>query len=204
MHLKTFLKMKISSLAKLVLLLLLFTCPVKALETTDHLIGKDGAKIKIEIFSSLTCPHCAKLHLNVLPELIKNYADTEKASINLKDFPLDLPALNAAKIAKCISPKKILKYYDTIYSTQPEWVTGSNIGEINKKLKKISLEFGLNNETFEPCLNNEKNEELVLKSRIEAQKKYNINSTPTIIINNKKYNGDYTFSAISKYIEKLN
>ena len=98
--------MKISSLAKLVLLLLLFTYPVKALETTDHLIGKDGAKIKIEIFSSLTCPHCAKLHLNVLPELIKNYADTEKASINLKDFPLDLPALNAAKIAKCISPKK--------------------------------------------------------------------------------------------------
>ena len=129
--------MKISSLAKLVLLLLLFTYPVKALETTDHFIGKDGAKIKIEIFSSLTCPHCAKLHLNVLPELIKNYADTEKASINLKDFPLDLPALNAAKIAKCISPKKILKYYDTIYSTQPEWVTGSNIGEINKKLSSI-------------------------------------------------------------------
>ena len=108
------------------------------------------------------------------------------------------------KLPNAFHQKKILKYYDTIYSTQPEWVTGSNIGEINKKLKKISLEFGLNNETFEPCLNNEKNEELVLKSRIEAQKKYNINSTPTIIINNKKYNGDYTFSAISKYIEKLN
>ena len=197
--------MKINQLLiKAILFLFLLNSTTTAFELTSHTIGKENSAINIEIFSSFTCPHCAKLHLNILPDLIKNYTNTGKAKITLKDFPLDLAALNASKIEKCILDKNKLKFHDTIYLKQSEWASGSNIEEINQKLKKISLDLGMSDEIFNSCLNNQKNEEFVLKTRIDAQKKYNINATPTLVINNKKYNGDYTFSAISKYIEKIN
>jgi protein-disulfide isomerase len=205
MHLKIFSKMKISKLLiKTILLLFLLNNKTIAIELNSHTIGKENSAISIEIFSSFTCPHCAKLHLNILPDLIKKYTDTGRAKITLKDFPLDLAALNASKIEKCIPVKNKLKFHDTIYLQQSEWASGSNIEEINQKLKKISSDLGISNEIFNSCLNDPKNEEFVLQTRIEAQKKFNINATPTIVINNKKYNGDYTISAISKYIEKIN
>ena len=204
-HLKTFLKMKINNIIlKFALLFFLLCNSVHAVENSTFEIGSNKAKITIEVFASLTCPHCAKLHLNVLPEIIKNYVDTKKVKIIFLDFPLDLAALNAAKIAKCVPRNNLEKYYNNIYIKQGEWTSGRTIAEINSKIKKIASETGITEQDFERCLKNDKNEETVLKSRIEAQKKYNISGTPTIIVNNKKYDGSYTYVDLAKYIDKLN
>lgn len=190
-------------LIKLALILFLFTNSVKALDNSDLVIGEKDSKITIEIYSSLTCPHCAKVHLEVLPGLISNFTKNGEAKIILKDFPLDLSALNAAKIARCVSKEKMLEFLDRIYLKQSEWTRGKNILEINEKIKKISSNFGIDDQKFDLCLADEKNEELILQSRIDGSKKYSINSTPTIIINNNKYTGNYTVEDISKYIEKI-
>ena len=205
MHLKNFLKMTKTNniLIKLALILFLFANPAKALDNSDLVIGEKDSKITIEIYSSLTCPYCAKLHLEVLPGLIKNFTKNGEAKIILKDFPLDLSALNAAKISRCVSKEKMVKFLDRIYLKQSEWTRGKNILEINEKIKKISSNFGIGDQKFNSCLADEKNEELILQSRIEGSKKHSINSTPTIIINNKKYTGNYTVEDISKYIEKI-
>ena len=57
-------------------------------------------KIVIKVFSSLTCPHCADFHLNVMPKLLEKYVLSEKVLIKLMDFPLDLSGLKAAQIQK--------------------------------------------------------------------------------------------------------
>lgn len=205
MLLKNFLKMKIKNIIlKIIIFLAIFSFPAQSIETGDHVLGSQDAKISVEIFSSLTCPHCAKFHLNVLPGLIKKFVETKKIKIYLKDFPLDLAALNAAKIARCISNKNSMLFLDEIYTKQSEWAVGNNIKEINQKIKKISSKHNMNDKDFDSCINNEKVEKEVLTSRIEAQKMYNITGTPTIIINQKKYEGSYNLEEISKYISKIN
>ena len=166
-------------------------------------LGKDKAPVKIKIFSSFTCPHCANFHINVVPEIKKKYIDTGKVQLIFIDFPLDQMAFNASKLLHCLDKKKQILFLDTIYENQNVWTAGSNIEEINNKLKKIVINFGINSEQFDECLVDENISDKILNGRIEAHNKYSIESTPTIVINEKKLEGNANFKNIEKKIEKL-
>ena len=175
------------------------------LDTQNNLIvlGNDQAPIKIKIFSSLTCPHCANFHIKVVPELKREYIDSGKAQIIFIDFPLDEAAFNAAKLLHCSDKEKQIKFLDIIYETQNKWIKGSNINDINNNLKKIVKNLGISSNQFDECLNDDAIGDKILNSRIDGQQKYSINATPTIIINEKKHEGPTTFKNIKKKIEKL-
>ena len=166
-------------------------------------IGSHDAIIKIKVFSSLTCPHCADFHIKVIPEIKKEYIESGKAQIIFIDFPLDLAAFNASKLLHCLDQKKQIGFLDIIYETQNKWTSGSNINDINKNLKKIVKNFGINSEQFDKCLIDEVISDRILNGRIEANHKYVINSTPTIVINEKKLEGSASFKNIKKKIEKI-
>ena len=89
-----------------------------------------------------------------------------------------------------------------MYQKQRVWAVGSDINKINNEIKKIGLEINLNNEKMNNCLENDKFQDEILNQRIEAQKKYKIDSTPTIFINEKKYNGKIDYKAFKKTLEK--
>jgi len=166
-------------------------------------LGKDKAPVKIKIFSSFTCPHCANFHINVVPKIKKKYIETGKVQLIFIDFPLDQIAFNASKLLHCLDKKKQILFLDTIYESQSVWTVGSNVDEINKKLKKIVINFGINSEQFDKCLVDENISDKILNGRIEAHNKYSIESTPTIVINEKKLEGNTNFKNIEKKIEKL-
>ena len=166
-------------------------------------IGPDDAVVKIKIFSSLTCPHCATFHKKVVPKIKKNYIESGKVQLIFIDFPLDQAAFNASKLLHCIDQKKQITLLDTIYENQDEWITGSDISEINNNLKKIVQILGINSTQFDKCVNNEVIGDKILNGRIKGHQKYSINSTPTIIINEKKLEGSVSFKNIKKKIEKL-
>ena len=165
-------------------------------------IGKEDAPVEIKVYSSLTCPHCANFHINVISEIQKKYVETGKVKIIFIDFPLDLAALNASKILHCVEKKDQMKIMDLIYKKQGEWSTGSTIDEINKNLKSIMTTSGINSDKIDKCLVDENIENIVLNGRIEGDKKYSISSTPTIIINEKKFIGSNDFNNIEKAIKK--
>ena len=75
--------------------------------------------------------------------------------------------------------------------------------KINKKLKKIVKSLGISSDKFNKCLNDEVISNKILTNRIDGQRKYSINSTPTIIINEEKLEDSVSFKNISKKIEKL-
>ena len=158
-------------------------------------------KIIIKVFSSLTCPYCADLHINYLPNIIEKFVNSGQAAIKLMDYPLDLPALKAAQIAKCFPNETQLKYLDEIYLTQSEWTQAKTLSDLLSNLEKIAAKQGLGEAEFKKCANDKKSEDIVLKSRIDGQSKYEINSTPTLIINEKKFNG--TFNELEGYLKKL-
>ena len=166
-------------------------------------IGSYDATVKIKIFSSLTCPHCASFHSEVVPEIMKKFVETGKAQLIFIDFPLDLAAFNASKLLHCIDQKKQIIFLDTIYETQESWTSGSDIEDINENLKKIVKDLGINSSQFDKCLIDEAISDKILNGRIKANKKYSINSTPTIIINEKKLEGSASFKNIKKRIEKI-
>ena len=163
--------------------------------------GNIDAKIKLIVFESLTCSHCAEFHENVYPELKEKYINTGLASIEFKSFPLDLAALNASKVAHCKNDGKseILHF---LFDNQSKWAKGNSVEEFNDNLKKIldNQNFGID---FNKCIDNKKIEDYVLEDRIEGVKKFKINATPTIIINGEKFNKPLTFKNLKKFLEKL-
>ena len=174
-------------------------------KTLDNLVvlGTDSAPVKIKIFSSLTCPHCANFHINIVSKIKKNYVESGKVQLIFIDFPLDQAAFNASKLLHCLDQKKQLTFLDTIYENQEKWTSGLNINEINDNLEKMVQVLGISSKQFDKCLNDEIIADKILNGRIDGHQKYSINSTPTIIINEKKLEGSASFKNIKKKIEKL-
>ncbi len=163
--------------------------------------GSPDAKIQLIIYESLTCSHCADFHKNVYPDLKENFIDKGYVKIEFRNFPLDLAALNASKIAHCKNDGKpdILHF---LFENQEQWAKGSKIEDINSNLKKIldSEKYGIN---IDKCINNKKVEDHILEDRINAVKKFKLNSTPTLIINNKKFDKPLNYKNLKKTLEKL-
>ena len=166
-------------------------------------MGADSAPVKVKIFSSLTCPHCANFHLKVLPEIKENYVKSGKVQLIFIDFPLDQAAFNASKLLNCLDSEKQIEFLDKAYENQNRWTSGSNLNEINNNLKKMVDNLGISKIDFNQCLNDEAISDKILNARIDGHEKYTIDSTPTIIINEKKLKGSASFENIKKKIEKL-
>ena len=167
-------------------------------------IGDPDAKIVVKVFSSLTCPHCADFHKKIFYKLDKEFIQTNVVRFEHNSFPLDLAALNAEKVLRCLEdPKKKLIFLSEVYEKQDSWASGKDINSINSKLTKIAKNYDLNDDKISNCLINDKLEDEILENRINASKKYSIQATPTIFINEKKYNGNHNYQDFRKAIKKL-
>ena len=167
-------------------------------------IGDENAKITVKVFSSLTCPHCASFHQKIFQNLKNDYIDKKTVKFEHRAFPLDLAALNAEKIVRCaINPESKFKLLHKIYDQQKKWAVGSDINRINEALIKIGLDSNMEEGKLRKCLINEKSQENILEERIKAQKEFNITSTPTIYINDKKYEDKHEFKSFKKHLDKL-
>ena len=164
-------------------------------------VGNKDAKITIITYESLTCSHCANFHINVYPELKRDYIDTGIAKIEFRDLPLDVAAFNASQVSQCKNDGSS-EILDSLYLNQAKWVKGNSIDEVNENLKKFlkSQKFNLN---FDDCITNKNIEDFVLNDRIEGVKKFKVNATPTIIINDQKFEKSLNYKNLKKTLEKL-
>ena len=166
-------------------------------------IGSPDAKVTVKVFSSLTCPHCATFHTSIFNKLKKEYIDEGLVRFEHHAFPLDLAALNAEIVVRCqTNNEKKFKLLEEIYNKQTFWAVGSDIDKINDLIKKVGSDFDLTEEKMNACLENSDVQDEILNERIEAQKKYKIESTPTIFVNEKKYSGKVDYKKFKKIIEK--
>ena len=164
-------------------------------------VANIDAKITIIAFESLTCSHCANFHKDVYPQLKKEYLDTGLAKIEFRHFPLDIAAFNASKVSQCKNDgdSSIL---NSLFANQQKWVKGNSIEEANKNLQKFLVDEGFTVD-FEKCIENKEIEDFVLNDRIDGVKKYKVNATPTIIINDKKFEKSLNYKNLKKALEKL-
>ena len=163
--------------------------------------GNENAKITIIAYESLTCSHCASFHKEIYPDLKKDFIDTGLVKIEFRHFPLDVAAFNASKISQCKQDQG-LEILETLYSNQQAWVKGNTVEEANSYLKAFLRNEGYNID-FEKCINNKKIEDFILNDRIDGSKKFKVNATPTIIINNEKFEKSLNYKNLKKTLEKL-
>ena len=174
---------------------------VNADEMKRIVVGNKDAKITIIAFESLTCSHCANFHKDVYPKLKKEYLDTGLAKIEFRHFPLDIAAFNASKIGQCNNDGNP-DVLNILYAGQKKWVRGKTPEEATKYLKKFLEDEGVKVD-FKKCLNDQNIEDYILNDRIEGVKKFKVNATPTIIINDKKFEKALNYKNLKKYLEKL-
>ena len=165
------------------------------------IIGNKDAKISIIAYESLTCSHCANFHIDVLPNLKKEYIDTGLAKIEFRHFPLDVAAFNASKIVQCKNDGNP-EILNSLYLNQSKWIKGNTIEEVNENLKKFLVSEGIKVD-FDKCTNNKSIEDFVLNDRIEGVKKFKVNATPTIIINGEKFDESLNYKNLKKSLQKL-
>ena len=170
-------------------------------EVKPILVGSADSKVKLMVFESLTCSHCANFHKNIYPKLKEDFIDKGLISIEFKSFPLDIIAFNATKLAHCRTDgeHEILHH---LYLNQDKWIKGKNELEANQAMKKFidNTEYNLD---FDKCLADKKIEDHILEDRIEGVKKFKVQATPTLIINGKKFENPTNYKKLKKYLEKL-
>jgi len=194
---------EIDNFIKIVLFVLVFfTFPVQV-GAKVLTMGSSEAKVTVKVFSSLTCPHCANFHTEIFNNLKKDYIDKGLVKFEHHAFPLDLAALNAEVVIRCESNNdKKFQLLEEIYNKQKFWAVGSDINKINDLIKKVGSNLNLTEDKINKCLTDSSAQDEILNQRIEAQKKYKIESTPTIMINEKKYTNKIDYKTFKKIIEK--
>ena len=185
-----------------IFLILIFGLTTSANAEIKRIVsGNQNAKITIIAYESLTCSHCANFHKDVYPSLKKDFIDTGLVKIEFRHFPLDIAALNASKISLCKQDQS-LEILEKLYSNQQAWIKGKGIEEVNNNFKEFLKKAGFDID-FEKCINNKEIEDYVLNDRIEGTKNFKVNSTPTIIINNEKFEKSLNYKNLKKTLEKL-
>jgi|TARA_B110000008_G_scaffold181981_1_gene181000 protein-disulfide isomerase len=164
-------------------------------------VGEKNAKITLIAYESLTCGHCADFHKNVYPSLKKDFIDKGLIRIEFRHFPLDIAAFNASKIGQCNNDGNA-DLLNILFSGQKKWARGNTPEEAKIYLKKFLEDEGVIVD-FEKCLNDKTIEDFVLNDRIEGVKKFKVNATPTIIINDKKFDKALNYKNLKKYLQKL-
>lgn len=167
----------------------------------DRVLGDPKAPIEIIEYSSLTCPHCRHFHIEILPELKKNYIDTGRAKLVYRDFPFDQLGLTAAIMARCAPRSRYFQFLDVLFQNQEKWA--GNADPI-RALGRIGTLGGLSEADFRACADNRAIVDGVLQSRLEAGKRYEVTSTPSFIINGeKRVVGSQPYKVFDDLLKKL-
>jgi len=173
---------------------------LKAELNEEIFLGNKNAKVTVIEYASMTCVHCANFHKTVYPKIKENYIDTNKIKFIFRDFPLDKQALFGSVLAKCAPKEKYFDFVKLILSTQKKWI--SNDDTFMEKLSNIGKLAGLDENKINSCFKNEKLVDKIIQTRASGEKKYNIESTPSLIINEKKYSA-MSYENFEKIIESL-
>lgn len=180
--------------------------PVRAAEALkDQIVGDANAPVTLIEYSSLTCPHCADFHVKTLPQIKKNYIDTGKVKLIVRDFPLNGPAYAAAMMARCGKPEQRNKFIEVLFANQDNWAKSPDPKSALARIGKLG---GLSQADFDRCTSDKALFEGIQKLQLEAQSKYDVNATPTfIVVNSKnveveKFSGSQPYEVFEKAFAK--
>ena len=154
----------------------------------DPVLGNANAPVTLIEFSDYRCPFCNRFATDSLAQLKKNYVDTGKLKIVLRDFSIHPPQSDdAALAAQCaLDQSKYWEYHNLL------WVKYAKEDEFTRdNLKKYASEVGLNASSFNACLDSNKHRSEIDKDSQEGRD-LGVSGTPTLFIGKSAADGKVT------------
>jgi protein-disulfide isomerase len=179
------------------------------IKADDMVHGKADAPVTIIEYASMTCPHCAAFATGVVPQLTKEYIDTGKVKFVFREYPLDPIARMASAVARCFSGEQYFSFIDLLFANQMNWIKDFDGNQQMTKedviegLAQMARQAGMPREKVAACADDEKNLAVVDANWNEGMTRYNVNSTPTFIINGTTHVGEVSFDALKQVIDPL-
>ena len=182
--------------------------PTVEIKADDMVHGKADAPVTIVEYASLTCPHCAAFSKDVVPQLTREYIDTGKAKLVFREFPLNEVDRMASGVARCFSGDQYFSFIDLLFANQMNWIkdfdgNGMTRGDILEGLTQMAGQAGMPAERVEACAFDEKTLALIDANGSEGRTRYNVNATPTFIINGTRHAGGMSFEQLKQVIDPL-
>lgn len=169
----------------------------------DFVLGAENAQAVIIEYASLTCPHCARFHAEVLPRIKSEYIDRGLVKFIYRDFPLDQAALRAAQIARCLPPDRYFTFMEVLFRQQEQWTAAREIGPIIDRLKQLATLAGLPPDRATACAADADSQKKIVEIAQAGERDYQVRSTPTLVINGKRHAGANTFEEIEKVLATI-
>ncbi|WP_430471266.1 DsbA family protein [Thalassospira lucentensis] len=160
--------------------------PSQAAEWKERVLGDADAPVTIIEYASLTCPHCAAFHNEVLPEIKEKLIDTGKAKMIFRDYPLDGIALRAAAVAQCAGDDRYFGVLSMLFKSQMTWARSEDPIEGIKQVVRFG---GMNGDAVDACLADEAMIDAIVASRMRGEQEYSVSSTPSFIIDGETIAG---------------
>ena len=179
------------------------------IKPTDMVHGSKDAKVTMIEYASMTCPHCAAFQAQVVPQLTKDYIDTGKVKLIFREYPLDGAARMASAVARCFSGEQYFSFIDLLFANQMNWIKDfDNNGSLTKEdivegLTQMARQAGMPREKVVSCADDAANLKLVDDNWQEGQTRYNVNSTPTFIINGTSHPGEIPYDQLKAILDPL-
>ena len=172
------------------------------IQENDFYIGEPEAPVTIIEYASMSCSHCADFHNETLDDLKSEYIDTGKVKFVFRDFPFNYPALAGSMILSCVPEDVRYDYMNALYKLQKNWVMRDH-SKTRSELYKIMQSGGMQQDEFDACLSDINLENDILEGVMNAQREFNINRTPSFIVNGIVYSGNKNIKEFRQIIDKI-
>ena len=168
----------------------------------DMSLGPANAKVTVNEFASLGCPICAKWNNEVFPAFKAKYIDTGKVHYVFHEFLTgDLPVAGAGfLLAHCAGKDKYFQVLDAVFHQEADLLESDQGAAKRARLVNIAGSVGMTEPQFETCVSDDAALKALNDRSDAAHTKYNIESTPTFIINGKSYVGFQDLAMMDKAI----
>ncbi len=166
----------------------------------ERMIGRAEAPVEVIEFHSLTCGNCANFHTQHFPRIKAAFVDPGLVRFVLRDYPLDRVALDAAALVHCGGPERFEPLLSTLYQNKESWAHSS---DARAWLRRTGTLAGIPAARIEACWSDRGFTDLIVQSRLEATRSFNVEATPTFVIGGRVYPGVLTFERFSQIVRPL-
>ena len=140
--------------------------------------GTPSAPVKLTEYLDYQCSHCKVFHDTITPVIMKEYVQTGKATLEIKDFPLFATSAITQNAAHCAAKEgKYKEYTDMLFENQQPHTAD--------ELKKFAEKVGITSTTFGTCVDNNEFKSIVDKNQSDGIAEQ-VQGTPSLFVQGQK------------------
>jgi protein-disulfide isomerase len=167
-----------------------------------YLLGSDSAKVEITEYADYQCPFCQTFDELQFPTIKQRLIDAGRLRWRYRDFPLQQHPFSrlAAHSAACADEQgKYWEQHRRIYEGQQDWAESSDAAPAFRRYAQLN---GLDLARYDACMKSAKYAGRIQASYDEGVRA-GVNSTPTLLIGGRLYQGRLDSDAIARLVDSL-